>query len=287
MAQGVEKSRIDATDLTGVAQTLLIPLYARAQESRRPDAILNDPKAAELVTQLDCDFSRFAQSSFDQFTTTLRTRQFDRLAQAFLAQHPTGAVVEIGCGLDTRFQRMDESPVGASGGRASWFELDQPEVIALRRRLLGEPPRCRLIASSALDFAWLDAVAAAAGPFLFLAEGVLLYLHEADVRRLVLALRDRFPGAELVTDGTSPLLAWLHRFDPKLGAVARQLHWTLRHGRDVERWGDGISLLSAWYYFDAPEPRLGATRLLRFFPPFGRGAGIYHYRLGSTGQPAR
>jgi O-methyltransferase involved in polyketide biosynthesis len=284
MAQVAETPRIDATDLTGVAETLLIPLYSRAQESRRPGAILHDAKAAELVAQLDCDFSRFAQSPFDQFTTTLRTRQFDCLAQAFLAQHPTGTVVEIGCGLDTRFHRIDESPTGASGGRATWFELDQPAVIALRRRLLGELPRCQLIASSALDFAWLDVVAAAAGPYLFLAEGVLVYFHEADVRRLVLALRDRFPDAELVADSTSPLLAWLHRFDPKMGAVARQIHWTLRHGRDVERWGDGIRLLSAWYYFDAPEPRLGATRLMRFFPPFGRGAGIYHYRLGSTGQ---
>ncbi len=130
----------------------------------------------------------------------------------------------------------------------------------------------------------MDRVASAAGPFLFLAEGVLIYINEADVKQLMLTLLDRFPGAELVTDGMTPFMAWMHRLAPQMRAAAQQMHWTLRHGRDVEKWGKGIRLLSEWFYFDAPEPRLGLSRLLRFVPPLGRGVGIYRYRLGAMGQ---
>ncbi len=281
------RRRIDAGHLSGVQQTLLIPLYSRAMETRRPDAILRDTKAAEMVALLDCDFSRFKQSPFDQLTTMMRAREFDRQAQAFLSAHPTGTVVEIGCGLDTRFHRIDGSPAGASGGRATWFELDLPEVIALRRQLLDDEPRCRPIACSALELAWFDEVDDSPRPFLFLAEGVLSYFHAEDVRQLVLALRDRFRGAELVTDAISPFMVSLHRLDPHVRAVASQIHWAVRRGRDMEDWGQGIRLLSEWFYFDAPEPRLGLMRAMRFFPPFGRAAGIYHYRLGLPEQEER
>jgi hypothetical protein len=107
---------------------------------------------------------------------------------------------------------------------------------------------------------------------------VLIYLEEADVRRLVQALAGCFPGAALVCEAYSPVVL---RFHPRPEAVA-QSHWGLKDDRDVEAWAPGIRLLSQWYYFDKPEPRLGAFQLMRYFPFLARAVRIVHYRLGKA-----
>ena len=77
-------------NLNAVSQTLLIPLYFRAMESQRPDALIRDPKAVELVGQLDYDFSSIQRLKNDSVNYLLRMREFDRQARAFLAEHPDG-----------------------------------------------------------------------------------------------------------------------------------------------------------------------------------------------------
>ena len=259
-------------NLNEVSQTLLIPLYFRALESQRPDALVRDPRAVELAGQLNCDFTEIQKMQKDQVNFLLRMREFDRLARAFLAEHPAGVIVDLGCGLDTRFERVDN-------GQCCWYGLDLPEVIELRKELLDETPRSHFIGCSVLDFSWMDLLSSQAGkPLLFLAEGVLVYLEEADVRRLVQALAARFPGAELVCEAYSPVVV---RFHPRPQAVA-QPHWGLKDDRDVEAWAPGIRLLSQWTYFDQPEPRQGAYQILRHFPFIARMVRVVHYRLGDA-----
>src|SRR5512136_3034130 len=138
-------------NLNAVSQTLLIPLYFRAMESQRPDALVHDPKAVELVGSLDCDFSGVRKLEREQVNFLLRMREFDRLARAFLAEHPDGVIVDLGCGLDTRFERVDN-------GQVDWYGLDLPEVIELRRELLEETPRSHFIGCSVLDFSWMGEI---------------------------------------------------------------------------------------------------------------------------------
>ena len=143
-------------NLNAVSQTLLIPLYFRAIESERPDALVRDPKAVELVGQLDYDFSGVQRLKDEQVNYLLRMREFDRQARAFLAEHPDGVIVDLGCGLDTRFERVDN-------GQVEWYGLDLPEVIELRKELLDETPRSHFIECSVLDFSWMDALSGQAG----------------------------------------------------------------------------------------------------------------------------
>ena len=260
-----------------VAETLLIPLYARALEARLPAPLLRDETAVRLVEQIDANWARYKLQAHDQVITIMRLCAFDRLAQDFLARHPQAVVVHIGCGLDTRFERVDN-------GRVEWFDLDLPEVIALRRQLLPERPRCHMLACSVFDPAWLDLAATHAGrPFLFLAEGVFPYFSEQQVRGLVLTLQQRFPGAELACDAMTPLIVRTHNLELLVRRIGARLRWGLAHGRDVESWGPGIRLLSEWFYFDRPEPRLGASQWMRYVPAFARSAGVFHYRLGVRG----
>ena len=101
----------------------------------------------------------------------LRIRQYDRDVVEFLSREPDGIVVNLGCGLNDRRRRCDN-------GRARWFDLDLPEVIALRRRFLAETDRMRFIAASVLDSTWLDELPSGPGhKFLFVAEGLFMYLQ--------------------------------------------------------------------------------------------------------------
>jgi len=264
-------------DLSGVAETLLLPLYIRAMESQRPDALLKDEKAVALVRQMNYDSSWITQMKVDEedkVALVLRNREFDRYAQDFLARCPEAVVVHIGCGLDSRFERVDN-------GQVEWYDLDLPEVIELRRKLIGgEGARYHLLSCSVLDSAWLDTVSVhRQRPFLFLAEGVLMYLAEAQVKSLVLTLRGHFQGAELVCDAFSPLLVWANNLRIARTKMGARYHWALKRGQDLERWGDGICLLDEWFPFDRPEPRLAHVQWVRYIPPLARVMGIFHYRL--------
>jgi methyltransferase (TIGR00027 family) len=278
-------SETSQQNLSGVAETLLIPLYIRAMESQRPDALVKDERAEALVRQLDQEFLRKTAALTDDFSRAaviLKGREFDRFAQDFLARHPDTVVVHIGCGLDTRFERVDDD-------RVEWYDLDLPEVIELRRKLVGgEGARHHFLACSVLDSAWLEAVSAHRQRlFLFLAEGVLMYFDEAQVKSLVLTLRDHFPGAELVFDAFSPFMRWGHNIRVTRTRIGAHLHWALKHGQDLERWSDpstslrtgGIRLLDERFPYQYPEPRIRRALAVRLIPFMATAIGVFHYQL--------
>ncbi len=263
-------------NLNGVSETLLITLYTRAVESQRPDAMLKDDKAVAMVKQMDCDFSRFKLHGHDEVAVILRMREFDRHVRQFLIRNPGAVVVHIGCGLDTRFERVDD-------GAVEWFDLDLPDVITLRKSLIGgEKERYHLLSGSVFEKEWLETLSPYhQPPFLFIAEGVLPYFETAQVKSLVLTIRDHFPGAELVCDAHTPYVIWADNLQLAFARVDARLHWGLKHGKDVESWGAGISMLDEWFYFDHPEPRMHAYRWMGLFPFFAKSTGIFHYKLGA------
>ncbi len=264
-----------APDLKDVAETLLIPLYIRALETKRPDALIRDEKAAGIVERMDCDFSKLRIHGVSEQSTVLRLREFDRMAHQFLGRNPHAAVVHIGCGLDTRFERVDD-------GQVEWFDLDLPNVIDLRRSLIGgEGERYHLLSGSVFENAWMEALAPYRGrAFLFMAEGVFPYFTETQIKTLVRTLREQFPGAELVLDGISPYVTWVDNLRLALTRVKARLHWSLKHAGDLENWAPGISLEEAWYFLDHPEPRLKGHQWMMRIPFFAKSVGVYRYRLG-------
>ncbi len=273
-------SEMTNQDLSGVAETLLIPLYNRAMESQRPDAMMKDEKAVALVTQMSYDFDRVRQIRMAEGNKVARimlTREMDRYARDFLSRHPQAVVVHIGCGLDSRFERVDN-------GQVEWYDLDLPEVIGLRRKFIGgEGERYHLLSCSVLEDAWLEAVSVHhQRPFLFLAENVFVYFMEAQVKSLVLRLRGHFPGAELVFDGWTPFFVWLGNRQLSSSKFAGLLQWGFWRSQVIEEWGEGIRLLGQWGFFDQPEPRMAPYRwitpIFRLFKPMC----IFHFQLGEA-----
>jgi O-methyltransferase involved in polyketide biosynthesis len=178
--------------LGAVQETLFIPLAARARESSRKRPALRDPKAAELVRSIAYDSAKYGRGAGGAITV-LRTAIFDSWVRAFLARHPAGTVVEIGTGLNTRFERVDN-------GQVHWIDLDLPDTIELRGKFFTDTDRRRMVAGSVLDEQWLDIAAQLPGPYFFVAEGVLVYLAEDQVTTALARLAARFAGAMVALD---------------------------------------------------------------------------------------
>jgi methyltransferase (TIGR00027 family) len=264
--------------LDGVPETMLATVYIRALETQRPDALLKDEKALELVHRFGSAFERIQNIRMDDEDRTaiiLRNRQIDNTVRDFLARHRQATIVHLGCGLDGRFHRLDDSQL-------EWYDLDVPEVIDLRRQVLGgEAPRYHLLAHSAFEHEWFSSVGSIPErAFLFVAEGVFQYIHRSQVESLLVALRKHFPGAEIVFDAFSPLVVSGNNLRMRISHMEVRYHWGLANGRDVERWAEGIRLLDEWFPFSSPEPRLARLQWIRRFPFLAKSIGVYHYRLG-------
>ncbi|MDA0167211.1 class I SAM-dependent methyltransferase [Solirubrobacter ginsenosidimutans] len=176
--------------LSGVPETALWTLYHRAIAAR--NGVLDDPKAIELVERIDHPFQeRFGDGELAAWQG-LRVRAFDNEIRRFITAHPDATVIALGEGLETQFWRVDN-------GRVRWVTVDLPESVALRRQLLPQTERQRLIAASALDTAaWIDTE-----PGLITAQGLLMYLDRDAVHGLLKGL----PPAALLFDLVSKRLA--------------------------------------------------------------------------------
>ncbi len=289
----------DNLTLGDVPATALMTLACRVAETRSAAPILRDPLAVDWLARLK---PRLQTSGIDlheraarlsthpetQVYVALRAREFDRLTQGFLGRHPGGTVATLGCGFDTRFDRLQ-----GSGGR--FFDLDTPEIIGLRRGLPGGDAGAAAVAGNVMDFGWMDAPALSGdGPVLFLAEGLFMYLENHEVEALAGEMCRRFPGAELVCEVFNSF--WL---DPlRRGEVERKLMAELCFGpgamfcsgvadaREIAAWGDGIEILKEWMHLDEDEPKLGRLAKLRHFPRFRRRQWVVHGRLGGSCPPA-
>ena len=120
-----------------VAETLLIALYARAQEARQATPLVRDARAAALVEQIDYDFARTRLQSHDQVFTMMRLREFDRRARDFLARHPEAVVVHLGCVLRAGWH-------GGEHRRITSIDPERMNRLPPGRRLRRSPTGCKM-----------------------------------------------------------------------------------------------------------------------------------------------
>jgi O-methyltransferase involved in polyketide biosynthesis len=261
--------------LTPEQETLLIPLYAKAQPA---NPLFFDPNAREILDQVDYDFSRLRVPYKTVVLVCQRAKKIDAVTREFLAEHPAGAVLHLGCGLDGRFWRVDNEQV-------EWFDLDMPPVIELRRRFFPASERYHLVASSVVDLDWVEKIEASGRPVLAVAEGLLMYLGEEDVRRLLLRLRAAFPGCRLIADVFSRMTARSATQHPSLKHTGAAIGWGIDDPREIEAWAEGIRLLEEWFFTQDPDlGRLSlgyrlAYKLAGAFRVVQRAHRIVHYQL--------
>ena len=278
--------------LLDVSGTMLITLYARARESLSKNPIIIDTKAVEMINIIKKEIVNSQDPIHkkilnDKYNTTLavsmalRSRRFDKYTIDFLAKHPEGTIINIGCGLDTRFERIDN-------GKLKWLDIDFPEVIKLRRRFMKENSRRIFIEGSILNSEWLR-IAKTGGPYLILAEGVFMYLKEDDVKKLLSIINYELPGAELVCEVTnrywvdkmkSRYMQW--KFKRKLGMTGGAVFtFGIPGSRYFEEWSEDYRLLDEWTYFDDKEKKLGLLNIFSRFELLRKVQFTVHYKIGN------
>jgi len=276
--------------ISDVSSTMLITLYARARESLSEDPIIRDPKAVEMIEIIKKEITgsdnpihrKILKGSYNSklaVTMALRSRRFDRYVTDFLSEYPGGTVINLGCGLDTRFYRIDN-------GTVIWYDIDFPEVIELRKRFMEENSRHVFIGNSILSPEWIAKVKTG-GPYLILAEGLLMYLTEVAVRELFSSIQRELGSAEIVCEVTNSFWvdkmnsAWVKwKFKRQLGMTGGAVFsFGVPDSRYFESWNPKYVFLDEWTYFDDHERKLGWFNLFSSIGVLRKAQWTVHYSI--------
>ncbi|PIG93092.1 class I SAM-dependent methyltransferase [Gloeocapsopsis sp. IPPAS B-1203] len=271
----------EATDkISGVSETLMITLYARYIESQRQDAILQDNKAAEIVEKIDYDFSKYAQGWASQLGCVIRAEVYDHLVSQFIQKHPQATIINLGAGLCTRFFRVDN-------GKITWYEVDFPEVIDLKRKLIEESDcatrsaggdRYRFIASSILEATWIEEIQRVA-PVLIIMEGVSMYLTEIEMKTLFQNITRDLAPVTILMDVIASKRAKNTQKHDTVSKTNAKFKWGLDNSKELENWQQELTVTDEVYYLtrfaNYPHRLPWWGRYLRFilvavFKNFGR-----------------
>lgn len=185
----MEKRNIN---LSGVNETMLIPVYARALESKKKNPGFYDKTALRVIDSLDYDFSKHGKSKMNMWGCAARTIVLDHEVSEYIKKNPDCTVINMACGLDDRFSRVDN-------GAILWYNIDFENVMEIRREIIPDNDRVFNISSSVLDFAWMEAVKNRE-KVLVIAEGLLMYLNEGDVQALFNEIAASFGQSTLLLD---------------------------------------------------------------------------------------
>lgn len=278
-------------NINDVSETAFLTLQAHAFDAQSKDPILSDFSSVKSMEILNTALSdseklfhkKLIRGKIDKKAAVhivIRAKKYDQYITEFIREHPEAAIINIGCGLDDRFQRIDN-------GKIEFFDLDLPDIINIKKQIFKETDRYHFIDQSVLDFSWMKQVEQK--ELLFIAEGVFMYLQEKDVKSLFLELQRNFSGSEIVCEVFNSL--WLKDSWKKMmkRKLQRELdlgedamfHFGIRNSHEIESWSAGLELLGDWSYFDSDEKKLGFMRVFRKLKFFRYTQWTVHYKLGN------
>ena len=232
-------------ELGDIQRTLFMPVWARVVETKKENPILVDRTALEIIDTVDFDFSQMTDNlaEISQIGWIARCKRYDLIVDRFINDHPKGTVVNIGCGLDTSFERINRNSI-------LWYDLDLPDVIELKRKFQKETEKRRFISSSFLDTDWFNKLEINED-ILFISAGVFVYFEEQEIRDFVIKVANRFKNCEMFFDVTSTKgLEIANQVIQKSGLDSRSFFkWALTDKSILLSWDRRISLLNTYYTF--------------------------------------
>ena len=245
------KARIKV-ELGDIQKTLFMPVWARAVETTKEYSFLVDRTALEIMDTVDFDFSQMTDNleEISQIAWIARCKRFDLIVSRFITDHPLGTIVNIGCGLDTSYER-------ANGSAIRWYDLDLPDVIELKRKFQKETAGRKFISCSFLDTKWFEGIVIK-DSILFISAGVFVYFEELEIRDFIIKVADRFDDCEMFFDVTSPkgleianLVIQKSGFDS--GSFFK---WALTDKSVIPSWDKRIHLRNTYHTFRIEGLRL-------------------------------
>jgi O-methyltransferase involved in polyketide biosynthesis len=255
-----------------VARSLMLPLLVRARVSLADRALFRDDLAVELVRRLELPDTAFTASPVETHAIMARTRLLDTELGHALHLQPFLTVINLGAGLDTRFNRVDN-------GRLLWYDLDLPDIIHVRNRLISKHERCRSIGCSLLDASWvLDIVRDDPRRVVVIADDLFTRLQDRPARKLLRLLARSFPDALLYSLVSKPKRPDERHDQPGC--------WGLVKVRDIERVDPRLTLERAWPIAELfPECQSGWQKFQNQFYFNRNNDQILRLRLSPKGNP--
>jgi len=258
--------------LSDVSETALITLRSRVIETGRKNPVIEDPVGRECLNRikplLSSDtLNRVMNRKLSNTLTrhiALRSRKYDEYARAFIKENPNGMVISLGCGFDTRYWRVSEK---------SWkyVEIDLPEVITVKKKILNDIIDYKMIGSSVLEDSWIKQIASMQKEhLLFLAEGLFMYLPKSEVIKVFERLSETFSKSQIVFEIVNERFTkgiWKKTVEMKikrnLGTTAgSSYNCGLKKATDIEAYGKNIKVVEEWSYFEDKDIK---PRILRLF----------------------
>ena len=242
MRSGKVKIKVDLGD---IQKTLFMPVWARAVETKKENPVLVDMTALEIIDTVDFDFSQMTDNlpEISQIAWIARCKRFDLIVNRFIADHPHGTIVNIGCGLDTSYERINCNSI-------HWYDLDLPDVIDLKSKFQKETAGRKFISGSFLDTKWFDRIVIN-DKLLFISAGVFVYFEEWEIRDFVIRVADRFGDSEMLFDVTSPQGHEIaNQVIRRSGLDSRSFFkWALEDKSVISSWDKRIGLWDTYHTF--------------------------------------
>jgi O-methyltransferase involved in polyketide biosynthesis len=232
-------------ELGDIQKTLFMPVWARAVETQKNNPVLIDKTALEIIDSVDFDFSKMSENvpEISQISWIARCKRFDLIVKDFINKYPGGTIVNIGCGLDTSYERIDDQSV-------LWYDLDLPDVIELKKKFLKETEHMKFISKSFLDTSWFEDILVY-DKILFISAGVFVYFEEKVIREFIIRVANRFENSEMFFDVTSPKgVEIANQVILKSGLDSGSFFkWGLTDKSVITSWDSRINLLNTFYTF--------------------------------------
>ena len=231
-----------------VQETLIIPLFARKICSDHFPQLFEDKQAKKICASLDYDFSskeKLMNSQIGLFgALEVAQRHYDLMYEIkdYLNTHPKASVVNLGCGLDDTFSKVDN-------GLCKGYNIDLKDVIEIRKDFYGEMKSQTDISCDLNDYAWMDLVDKENGA-VFFASGVFYYLKKEDVRNLFDQMAKSFPDGVLVFDvcNSRGAKAMTKTWIKEAGIKDVSPYFSLEDEGEMSGWSDYFESISSRSY---------------------------------------
>jgi methyltransferase (TIGR00027 family) len=266
--------------LSEVSKTAIATIRCHVIESQKKNPILNDPMAAYCLERLMSMatekekallFNRKLSFSLTNHIA-LRARKYDRIVNDFISNHPSCTLINLGCGFDTRFWRINNK-------ECTYIELDLPESVAMKKEIFKDKLSFELIGCSVLDPSWIEKVTAKGSRnFLLVAEGLFMYLPKEEVIPIFKKISTSFNDSQFVLEVVTEKYTrgiWKKMVEMKikqsLGLDAGSYYnFGIGKAEEIESYGEGIKIINEWSYMEDPDIRPKAFKYFSHIKSFTR-----------------
>ncbi len=216
----------DKINLEGVEETMFVPLIARAIESKKKNPAFYDGVALKVMDTLNYDFSKH-KAKMNIWGCSARTIIFDREATSFINKNPDCTIINIACGLDDRFSRVDN-------GKITWYNIDLENIINLRKQIFNEHERVIDIACSVFDYSWIEKIKNKEN-VLVIAEGILMYFTENQIKELFSTISKSFKKCTLLIEIMSSFMVKNQNKHETIKKTTAKFVWGIKEVKDFAK----------------------------------------------------